>query len=108
MKKSILGIKALLFITLVTGLLCLSSCKNQEDKYVSKGRKAYKAYFERTLKDPSSLVIYSETYEHESIKVEFTVDMGAKNSFGAMVRETYVFEILDGKIYKVNGEFYLQ
>lgn len=105
MKRNIFCIKTFLFTTLVIVLVCMSSC---EDKYVSKGRKAYKAYFQKTLKDPSSLVIYSETYEHESIKVDFTVDMGAKNSFGAMVRETYVFEILDGKIFKVNGELYLQ
>ena len=74
MKRDIFCIKTLLFTALVIVLVCMSSC---EDKYVSKGRKAYKAYFEKTLKDPSSLVIYSETYEHESIKVEFTVDMGA-------------------------------
>ena len=67
-----------------------SSC---EPSQVRKGRKLYKAYFNYTLKDPNSLVIYSERYTlgNDKYEVKWDIDYGAKNSYGGMVRSSIKF-----------------
>lgn len=46
-------------------------------------------YFEKTFKDPSSIKIYSEEYtEKGNNEVDWVLDVGGKNSYGAMVRKT--------------------
>lgn len=94
MRKVLYLIIALLFI----------SC---EDSVISDGRKAYKQYFKNTLKDPESLKIYSETASKTGDNTAtFIVDYGAKNSFGAYVRETVTFETMHNRVVKVDGNTY--
>lgn len=92
-------------ITLLFFLITiLSSCG---DSSVSRGRKLYKLYFNKTLKNPKSLVIHSEKYtkENEST-VNWVLDIGAENSYGGMVRKTYEIQtvydviVVDGEIYQ--------
>lgn len=80
--------KILILITL-TVLLC--ACEASE---VSNGRKTYKEYFQKTLKDPNSLIIYSEKYEETIYGITWTLDVGAKNSYGAMIRINYVIQTI--------------
>lgn len=86
-------------------IICiLTSCGNDS---VSNGRELYKRYFNKVLKDPSSLVIYDEKYHDDGTgNVTWTIDYGAKNSFGAMDRKTielytstYFIETKDGTRY---------
>lgn len=80
MRKAILFLMTTVFLT---------AC-NKEPKCVSEGRELYQLYFQKTLRDPESLKIYSEKYEvdEKGIEVSWTIDYGAKNGFGAMDRAT--------------------
>lgn len=89
MKNQLLG---LLFVC-----FSLISC----DKNMS----AVEKYLKDTLKDPESLVIYSESSVFENAGVALLkVDYGAKNSFGGMVRKTYYFKIIDGVVQDAKEE----
>lgn len=91
------------FTVLVIAILALVSC---EDSEVSKGRRIYKKYFKEILKDPSSLVVYREDFKKDgSSIVEWTIEYGAKNSFGGMVRKTVEFKTVNNAIY-VDGSCY--
>lgn len=88
-------------------LLTLFCSCGQSDVY--QGRKVYKAYFQKHLKDPESFKVYEEKYEVlDEHTVRWTLDYGAKNSWGAMERETVTFEtcfsmlIKDGEIWNMN------
>lgn len=83
-------------------ILTFSSCEN---RYVSDGRSMYEAYFDKVLKDPSSLKIYNESYTVDGVSVKWTIDYGAKNSFGAMDRQTIEFKT-NPSMLEVNGELY--
>lgn len=89
--------KVLLITTLFAFTFSLLSC---EDHAVSSGRKLYENYFKERLKDPESFTVYKESYtklsEHE---VEWTIDYGAKNSFGGMVRETAKFTTVGNSVF---------
>lgn len=88
MKRAVYII-ALLFISFY-------ACTNP----LNESRKLYKSYFNMTLKDPSSLVIYKEEYvEWEKNKFEWTLDIGAKNEYGGMVRKTYHIKTDGGRRY---------
>ena len=91
-------------------LLAVSILSSCEPSAVRQGRDLYKAYFNKMLKDPSSFVVYDEKYEvSETNKytVEWKLDYGAKNGWGAMDRETVEFTTVGdnlisfkyGKIY---------
>lgn len=102
MKKIILPI----IIVLVLGALF------SIDYYapVFQGRKAYKEFFRKSLKDPESLKIYSEKYEKESgstYTIHWTLDIGARNSYGGMVRETYHIQTIGDRrtIWVKIGEY---
>lgn len=89
-------------------ILCASSC----DDSVSRGRQMYKAYFQKTLKDPKSFKVYSEKYieKDKEGNVKWELDYGAKNSFGGMVRESIEFSTFYGgqgigRLF-INGESY--
>lgn len=67
-------------------MLILTSC---EPKEVREGRGLYKLYLRHILVDPNSLQIYNEKYEiEEDCDVLWTIDYGAKNQAGGMVRKT--------------------
>lgn len=92
--------RKLLFATSCLVVLC--SCEN---KYVSSGRDLYELYFDKVLKDPSSFKVYSEEYTIDGASVKWSLDYGAKNSFGSMEREQIEFETLPGYIF-IDGESY--
>lgn len=96
----------LLIAILLTGLLNLYSCENSA---ISKGRKAYIEYFNEILKDPSSLVVHKEEIiAKDEVSATFVLDIGAKNSYGGMVRQYYTIKtignsVLDAKEYDVRN-----
>lgn len=78
-------------------ILALASCG---DEAVQSGRKAYQEHFREVLKDPESFTVYSESYTKENkYTVCWTLDYGARNSFGGMVRETVKFKTCGNEIF---------
>lgn len=77
-----------------------------EAKSVTEGRELYKLYFRKTLKDPESLKIYKEEYVNFGISILWTIDYGARNSLGGMIRETVKIETYTDKVV-VDGYEYL-
>lgn len=74
---------------LLASMSMLASC---EPIPVREGRKIYEMYYEKTLIDPVSFKVYKEEYEQkDGNEVEWTLDMGAKNRMGAMIRRTERF-----------------
>jgi len=93
-------IKALLILF---ATVLLAAC-DSEPKNVSEGRELYQLYFQKTLRDPESLKIYSEKYEVDAdgIKVSWTIDYGAKNGYGAMDRATQEFMTIGNMLFVDN------
>ena len=90
-------------LTLLSVLLLFTSC---EPSQVRKGRWIYKAYFKHTLKDPSSLVIYKENYTLDgTCSVIWEIDYGAKNSYGAMVREDIKFTTIGNLFISIDDSY---
>lgn len=81
------------------------SCSLEGNK-VAEGRELYKLYFKKVLKDPESLKIYEEEYANLGNYVIWTIDYGARNSLGGMVRETIEIETYTEKVV-VDGHEYL-
>lgn len=79
-------------------LLC--SCDSSE---IRQGRKAYQAYFKKYLKDPESFKVYKEEYKETDKGIEWTLDYGAKNSYGAMNRETVHFSTIGNSVITDDG-----
>lgn len=94
--------KKILFLMAVASFFLFCNCDPSE---VKRGRETYKAYYEKKLKDPSSFKIYSESFETDGTKVKWILDYGAKNSYGAMSRETVEFETIGFHIY-IGGDSY--
>lgn len=88
-------------------LLPLTSC---EDAKISSGRELYYMYFKEMLRDPSSFVVYKETFSKNGAEVEWKIEYGAKNGFGGMVKEEAEFSTIgdalyiDGSMYEKKGE----
>ncbi|MFK2681076.1 hypothetical protein ACIXT9_02130 [Bacteroides fragilis] len=94
--------KKFLFV-LVSLAFIFSSC---EDESVREGRKLYKMYFDKVLKDPKSFIVYDEKYTvNDEYTVNWVLDAGAKNSLGGMVRKTYDITTV-GETIEVDGELY--
>lgn len=86
-------------------LLIFFSLISCEKQMVRIGRSAYKNYFKEILKDPESLKIYNEqVLEQDDVSVKFKVDIGAKNSYGGYVRETYYVKTLMGRVVEALSE----
>lgn len=83
----------------------LTAC-SKEPKSVVEGRELYQLYFQKTLRDPASLKIYSEKYEinDKGTEISWTIDYGAKNGYGAMDRATKEFKTI-GDILFVDKHF---
>ena len=83
-------------LIMLTAAFLLCACESSQ---VRQGRDTYKAYFRKYLKDPESFKVYKEEYKETDNGVEWTLDYGAKNSFGAMVRKTVhfstVYDLID-------------
>lgn len=78
------------FIAIIFFAILLSGC---EPEAVLKGRHVYKEYYKKHLKDPDSFKVYEEKYEIlDDGSVQWTLDYGAKNGWGAMDRETVTFK----------------
>ena len=86
----------------IIGAIALCSCEN---RYVSDGRDLYELYFNKVLKDPSSFKVYDEEYTIDGASVNWKLDYGAKNGFGAMDREQVEFTTSPNYI-SINGEMY--
>lgn len=81
-------------ILILIAALTLVGCEF-EKAYIKESREMWKAYFQITLKDPNSLVIYDEKCLDEGYQcVEWEINYGAKNGFGGMVRETIKFKTI--------------
>lgn len=75
----------------LTLLAALALCACQP-RSVTDGKRAWTKYFNKVLKDPESFKVYDEKYEElNENTVRWTLDYGAKNSFGAMTRRTVTF-----------------
>jgi hypothetical protein len=96
--------KKISLLFLMSMPITLTSCEHHA---ISEGRACYKKYLSKTMKDPSSLVIYDEKYVmNDPPKVIFTVDYGGKNGFGAMARSTSTFEtVYNSDHITVDGQF---
>ena len=91
-------------VVILVAAAFLAGC---ESKTIRQHRKLYMEYFKEILNDPNSLIVYEEkVLETGSVKTVFEVDYGAKNRMGGMVRGKHVFEVMNGEIYKIDGEFY--
>ncbi|TXD47354.1 hypothetical protein [Polaribacter sp. IC073] len=89
-----------LLIVLMTSVF-LMSCDSSS---VSSCKREYKSYLKKTLKDPSSLIVYSERITRDDkYHAIIKVDYGAKNSYGAYTRKTSVFQYV-GYSFLVDGE----
>ena len=54
---------------------------------VDKGRDAYERYFNSSLRDPDSFVLYDESYtEYDEDSVVWEIEYGARNGFGGLNR----------------------
>lgn len=98
-----------LFFVLFSLTLILGSCGSSESKDIKIGREAYQKYYKKVLKDPSSFVVYSENYVVDPSKpffVEWTIDYGAKNSFGGMNRVQDSFTTTSAGYLIINGKTY--
>lgn len=98
--------KTLLFLACV---LLFCACEPQN---VKQGRKIYNKYFHHVLIDPDSFKVYSEKYtvkeskEYNENWVEWSLDYGAKNGYGAMTRKDVKFETYKDMMIKIDGEVY--
>jgi hypothetical protein len=89
------------FLLLIALASYLIGC---ESTGVIRGRKAYKEYFKETLKDPESLRIYKEIIIYsDDVSAKFQVEIGAKNSYGGYVRETFCFHTIGDKVVQSGG-----
>ncbi|WP_291594291.1 hypothetical protein [Bacteroides sp.] len=89
-----------IFIT----LFLILSCSN-EPKHVSEGRKFYELYFNKKLKDPESFKVYDENYKNLGNVIVWTLDYGARNSLGGMIRETVEIRTYNNKL-EIDGYEY--
>lgn len=92
-------------IVALAAMLLTASC---DPVPVRNGRSLYKQYYAKYLKDPSSFKIYKETFKQSSdIEVNWTLDYGAKNEYGGMVRKTVSFRTLGGSFIEFsNGDHF--
>lgn len=92
--------KKLLPLLFLSAILCCC-----EQSAVRDGRKLYMLYFEKTFKAPESIKIYEEEYTvKDNGYVDWVLDVGGKNSYGAMVRKTFkVSTFKDAIIKDENG-----
>lgn len=87
-------------VLLLLAALTLCAC---QPRSVTEGKRAWTKYLKKVLKDPESLKIYSEEYEElNDHTVRWTIDYGAKNSYGGMDRKTIVVETTYATL-KING-----
>lgn len=84
--------------------IALYSCDSSP---VRDGRALYKEYLNKVYKDPSSIVIYSEKYvQGEDNRVDWTLDVGGKNSLGTMVRSEHNIKTFGRNIIEIEGKMY--
>lgn len=75
-----------------------------QPKSVTDGKRAWTKYFNKVLKDPESFKVYEEKYEVVGEhNVRWTLDYGAKNSYGAMVRNKVTF-YTTGRLIDIDGK----
>lgn len=88
-------------------LLFAASCGNPKERAAID---LCKEYLSVVAKDPESLKFYEATarpLDDLDVGWEVTLDWGAKNGYGAMGRETTVFEVSKNLILKKDGQHML-
>ncbi|GHT63124.1 hypothetical protein FACS189451_09240 [Bacteroidia bacterium] len=94
--------KKILSVLLLVVMLCACDSSPIRD-----GRALYKEYLNKVYKDPSSIVIHSEKYVlGEGNRVDWTLDVGGKNSFGAMSRSTHEIKTFGRNIIEAESRMY--
>lgn len=89
-------------LLIIVSALLLCSC---EPSSVRQGRKLYEKYYKSILKDPESFKVYNEKYTRSGrYEVDWTIDYGARNSYGGMVRKTAHIKTVGGSIF-VNDHY---
>ncbi len=89
--------KRLIFLMAIA--ILLFSCKDKLDI-------AIEEHYKSVLKDPSSFKIYEmSVVEDDGVKVWVKLDYGAKNSFGAMGRETEYLLIIGSEVLETANEY---
>lgn len=89
-------LKNALFFAVIAGLLYFFLFY---DINIIKGRRAYEKYFEKNLKDPESFRVYNEDYIKDGGSIRWILDVGARNSFGGMVRKTVIINTTGDKVF---------
>lgn len=84
----------------------LTAC-DSEPRSVVEGRELYQLYLQKMLRDPESLKIHSEQYDVDDggVKVNWTIDYGANNGYGAMGRSTQEFTTIGDILFVDNHCF---
>ena len=67
MKKYVPALLLIFCVTLLIG------CQNREKERVEEGRKMYRAFFKKQLRNPNSFVVYNEEYKYEEKDYTYTV-----------------------------------
>ena len=93
-------------VIIILSSLLLAAC---EPASVTSGRRTYELYFRKVLKDPDSFKVYDEMVEPiDDHSAMWTIDYGARNGYGGMVRRTVTFKTtaglidIDGKLVDVS------
>lgn len=91
-------------IIFIFGCVLLCAC---DEPQVREGRSLYKKYFQKVLNDPESFKVYSEKYKIvDNMQVDWTLDMGAKNAYGAMIRKEEKFSTFGKYYFNIGGRSY--
>lgn len=84
------------------GIFTLLLCVACESSIVTRGRKAYEKYFQETMLDPRSYILYDETIiDQTDVEVTFVLDVGGKNSYGGMIRKTYTIKTIGDNVFDI-------
>lgn len=88
--------RKLFFIAIIIFIL---GCKSDIDTAIER-------YFNNSLNDPSSLVIYNKKIVDNNKNISYWVmlDYGAKNGYGGMVRQKEYFYIIGNEVMDVVSE----
>ena len=76
----------------------LISCNREE----TEAKEKLKTHIKSTLKDPNSFQVYSQEVEKEGHVFIITIDYGAKNGFGGMVRVTERYSVVGNYVGRKN------
>lgn len=78
--------KTKIYVAIMTLMMMFIACGNKKQERVEEGRKAYKAYFKKNSRNPSSFIVYGEEYEYKEDQsfytIKWTLDIGLEDVYG--------------------------